>query len=415
MPLAGKRALFISYNGMLDPLGQSQVIPYLRELAKLGVEFTLLSFERRVAFTPEGSEKCRQLKTQLAAFKIDWHWLRYHKRFSLIATGFDVLSGIRHATRLVKQKQIELIHARSHIPATIATSLKWRIPLKMIFDVRGLMADEYVDAGHWRKGDVPYRLTKLAERRAFSAADGVVTLTERIWPIIKLWDGLCDREVPHVVVPCCADLQMFSFDPEQRATRRAELGLGDKLTIVYCGSIDGWYLTDQMADFFAAVIHRRPDSHFLWLTTGSHDRIRGLMRDRNIDSADFTVRRVDINEVPSFLSAADAGLAFIKPSFSKLASSPTKFAEYLGCGLPLIINSGVGDADELINREGVGALVREFNEAEYSSALDVIENLNADPEQTRKRTRVVAERLFDVRRVGAERYADLYEQILSKN
>jgi glycosyltransferase involved in cell wall biosynthesis len=119
--------------------------------------------------------------------------------------------------------------------------------------------------------------------------------------------------------------------------------------------------------------------------------------------------------VPSFLSAADAGLAFIKPSFSKLASSPTKFAEYLGCGLPLIINSGVGDADELINREGVGALVREFNEAEYSSALDVIENLNADPEQTRKRTRVVAERLFDVRRVGAERYAELYEQILSKN
>ncbi len=32
MALEGKRVLYISYNGMLDPLGQSQVIPYLRDL-----------------------------------------------------------------------------------------------------------------------------------------------------------------------------------------------------------------------------------------------------------------------------------------------------------------------------------------------------------------------------------------------
>ena len=50
MVLEGRRVLFISYNGMLDPLGQSQVIPYLRELARAGVRFTLLSFERRAAF-----------------------------------------------------------------------------------------------------------------------------------------------------------------------------------------------------------------------------------------------------------------------------------------------------------------------------------------------------------------------------
>ena len=44
MGLEGRRVLFISYNGMLDPLGQSQVIPYLRELAKRGVRFTLAEF-----------------------------------------------------------------------------------------------------------------------------------------------------------------------------------------------------------------------------------------------------------------------------------------------------------------------------------------------------------------------------------
>ena len=46
MTLKDKRVLYLSYNGMLDPLGQSQVLPYLKELSKLGVRFTLLSFER---------------------------------------------------------------------------------------------------------------------------------------------------------------------------------------------------------------------------------------------------------------------------------------------------------------------------------------------------------------------------------
>src|SRR5438309_8996744 len=83
--LAGKRVLYISYNGMLDPLGQSQVIPYLKELAKLGVEFTLVSFERPQAFTAEGLRRCQELQQELALSKIDWHKLRYHKTPSLPA------------------------------------------------------------------------------------------------------------------------------------------------------------------------------------------------------------------------------------------------------------------------------------------------------------------------------------------
>jgi glycosyltransferase involved in cell wall biosynthesis len=116
--------------------------------------------------------------------------------------------------------------------------------------------------------------------------------------------------------------------------------------------------------------------------------------------------------VPAYLSASDAGLAFIKPCFSKQASSPTKYAEYLGCGLPLIINEGVGDSDLLITREQAGALVRSFDEHEYLNAVAITEGFAAEAEPTRRHTREVAERLFDVRRVGAERYERLYEDVL---
>src|SRR6266446_260705 len=170
MTLKGKRVLFISYNGMLDPLGQSQVIPYLKELSKEGVSFTLLSFERDHAYTRAGLEQSADLRQELAESEIDWHWLPYHRSPSLPATGYDVWAGIRYGSRLVRRKQIEMVHARSHIPATIALWLKRRFGVKMIFDVRGLLADEYVDAGHWRKGSIPYRITKSAEGRALAAA-----------------------------------------------------------------------------------------------------------------------------------------------------------------------------------------------------------------------------------------------------
>jgi glycosyltransferase involved in cell wall biosynthesis len=412
MTLSNRRVLYISYNGMLDPLGQSQVIPYLKELSGAGVSFTLLSFERSHAYTREGRERSDELRGELAASGIDWHWLRYHKTPSLPATSYDVLSGIRYGSRLVRRKQIEMIHARSHIPATIALRLKRRFGVKMIFDVRGLMADEYVDAGHWQKDSVPYRITKSVERRALAGADGIVTLTERIWPIIKEWEALRNHNVVHEVIPCCADLELFRFSRGDRDRRRTELGLQDRFAIVYSGSIDGWYLTESMADFFVTLRKQKGNAHFLWLTPARHERVHDLMRERGVGESDYTVLASTPRDVPSYLSAADVGLAFIKPCFSKLASSPTKYAEYLGCGLPLIINEGVGDSDALITREKVGALVRAFVELEYAKASAAIESFAGYPEQTRQRAREVAERLFDVRRVGAERYARLYETVL---
>ena len=415
MALEERRVLFISYNGMLDPLGQSQVLPYLRELTKRGLQFTLLSFERPNAFASEGVARREELQRNLAAQGIDWHYLPYHQTPSLGATIFDVANGIRLARKLIKRKQIELVHARSHIPATIALALKRHFGVKLIFDLRGLLADEYVDAGHWRKGSIPYRLTKAMERRAFAAADGVVTLTESIWPIIKQWPALRNRPaVIHQVVPCCADLDLFKFSSADRERRRRELGVSDRFVVVYSGSIDGWYLTERMADFFSEVLKQRPDAHFLWLTPARHERLRNLMQERRIDESSYTVLAAASRDVASYLSAGDVGLAFIKSCFSKLASSPTKYAEYLGCGLPLLINSGVGDSDALITQEGVGALVTEFKSSEYAKVITTIERFVRDAPETRRRTRAVAERLFDVRTVGADRYASLYERVFSQ-
>jgi len=410
--LEGRRVMFISYNGMLDPLGQTQVLPYLRELAKKGVRFTLLSFERTRAFTAEGAAKCEELRRELETQGIEWHRLRYHRRPSVPATIYDVLAGIRKASVLVQRNKIEMVHARGHIPATIALALKRRFGIKMIFDLRGLMAEEYVDAEHWRQGGLPYRITKSAERQILAATDAIVTLTERIWPIIREWEGLRGRTPHHEVIPCCVDLARFQFSNEERVRRRNELGLVDQFTVVYSGSLDGWYLTETMADFFASFVKRNPKAHLLWLTTGSHDRVRQLMGDRNVGAEHYSVRAVAAAEVPSYLSAADAGLAFIKRCVSKMASSPTKNGEYLACGLPLIINAGIGDSDALVDQWQAGVLVEEFTETEYAGAGKHIEAMVASP-GAREKARRVAEQLFNLEAVAGERYASLYSRVLN--
>jgi glycosyltransferase involved in cell wall biosynthesis len=321
---------------------------------------------------------------------------------------------VRKAISLARKKGFDAVHARGHIPAAIALRVKAAFNCRFIFDIRGLMADEYVDAGHWRERSVPWRMTKALERRALFAADGVVTLTDRIWPIISNWEGLAGRSVEHVVVPCCADLNRFRFDPDARERVRSELNLKDKFIVVYSGSIGGWYLNEEMADFFAYMLNSRANSHALWLTPTGHPELRRLMESRGISPDRYTVASARPQEVSAFLSASDAGLAFIKPCFSKLASSPTKNAEFLACGLPVIINSDIGDSDSLINVEKVGALVHRFDEENYQSALEIVEEALADRNVTRNRSREVAERLFDVGGVGLARYRDLYDRVISR-
>ena len=410
--LKGRRVLYISYNGMLDPLGQSQVIPYLRELSGRGVRFTLLSYERAAAFAAEGQEQCRQLKEALAAHDIEWHYLRYHKRPSLPATTYDILAGVLFGASIVKRQGIEMIHARGYIPAAIALALKKRFGVKMIFDIRGLMGEEYVDAAHWSPGSFYYRSTKMMERRALAATDGIVTLTHKLWPVIREWDGLRGRQVCRQVIPCCTDLERFAFREEDRVQRRAELGLDGRFVVVYSGSIGSWYLSDRMADLFLALLKRRPNAHFLWLTQGDPELIKNLIRVRAIDETQYTIKSAQPVEVASYLCASDMGIAFFKPGLSKLATSPTKVAEYLACGLPVILNSGIGDSDALVTREGAGALVDQFTIQEYESAISKVLEMLEDVDANRRHMRDIADRLFDVTGVGLSGYASLYEDVL---
>jgi glycosyltransferase involved in cell wall biosynthesis len=319
--------LFISYNALIEPLGPTQILPYVCGLADTH-DMVVLSFEKRVRSADEDARDTAHVDQILKARGIRWIRLPYHKRPSLPATLFDITRGITRVVGEHKRQPFDLVHARGYVPGAIAWGVKKRIGLPFLFDIRGLQADEYVDAGHWDPRGVKFRLTKRIEQAILRDADGIVTLTDAVRPVLREFDGLKERPTPPPwsVIPTCVDLEHFRFDAAGRERVRGQLGVGDRPVLVYAGSIGTYYLLDEMLDFYQAARERWPGLFLLALVNRSPETVTRALAARGVPSTDAAVTWARHADMPAYLSAADAGLAFVRPSPSKRSASPTKYA-----------------------------------------------------------------------------------------
>ena len=246
------RTLYLCYFGLREPLVQTQVLPYLRQLSRSGIDVGLLTFEpnRRASWSrSEAGDWCDRLQ----ADGIRWFSLPYHKRPSLPATTYDIAAGGWMAARLVRRHGYDVVHARAHVAAAMGAIAKRLAGCRLIFDIRGFNPEEYVDAGVWPENGLNYRLAKRVERRLLSTADGFVVLTEKARDI--LFPGCSDSDSkgrPVEVIPCCVDLDRFEAAAAlPREQIRRELGVAGRRVLVYVGSLGGFYLTEEMAEFLA--------------------------------------------------------------------------------------------------------------------------------------------------------------------
>jgi hypothetical protein len=156
-----------------EPLVQTQVLPYLREVRKDGLKISILTFEPN----PQENwtdEQIRFEREKLAAEGIEWHFLTYHKSPSVPATIFDVFNGARFAVKLNRKKKIDVFHARSHVAAMIGALAKNITGGKLLFDIRGFFPEEYTDAGNWRENGRIYKTVKKTEKWLLKKSDGFV-------------------------------------------------------------------------------------------------------------------------------------------------------------------------------------------------------------------------------------------------
>lgn len=414
------KTLYLCYFGLREPLVQTQVLPYLREIVKGGTAANILTFETNPKETWT-QEQIAEMKRKLAAEGINWDFLTYHKRPSAPATLFDVLCGAFYAWRLARRENIDVFHARVHMPAMMGALAKkflfGKKKPKLLFDIRGFFPEEYTDAGIWKENGWLYKTVKKIEKWLFKESDAFVVLTEKARDILfpeSKESGFDKFGRPVEVIPCCIDKKRFeSADILDREEIRRELNIENKKVFIYVGSFGGWYLTEDMARFFAQAHSADPDLFTIILTQRDLENVKQTLQDKGLNEHDFLIKSVSPREVPNYLNASDAAISFIKACYSKQSSSPTKIAEYLAAGLPVISNSGVGDLDALIENNKVGVILQGFDSESYSKALENIDVLLQDT-SLREHCRKIADEQFDLEKVAGERYRRVYEKILNE-
>ena len=385
--------LYITYDGMLEPLGQSQVLAYLKRLSA-DRRIHLISFEKAEDWAKLTERK--RIAQDIAGAGIVWHPLRYHKRPSALATAWDVACGIVVGLWLVMWYRLRIVHARSYVPSVMALAIKRMTGAKYLFDMRGFWADERVDGNLWPRSGRMFRVAKGFERRFLLAADHVVSLTHAAVREMQRFEYLQGRMPPVTVIPTCADLARFTPMPRERGG----------FVLGYVGSAGTWYLFDEAAAGFAQLLRLQPDARLLVLNRGEHAYIRERLAIAGVPAEAVELISATHADMPRQMARMDAGIFFIKPVFSKQASAPTKLAEFLGCGVPCLGNAGVGDMAEVLEGGHVGVALKSFDEAALANGLQELLQLVADP-ATRARCVAAAQKHFSLDE-GVRRYAAVY-------
>lgn len=400
------RILYISYNGLLEEIVPSQVIAYLKKLTAANYEFTLLTFERNDKVKEAGRQKMLGFKDDLGKKRIDWYWLRYHKRFPLFATTFDIAAGAICVIYFIIAKKIKMVHARSIVPAAMCLAAKL-FGVKFIFDTRGLLAEEYVGGGHWKEGCFKYKLVKFFEKLCLKAADAVVVLTDkhRDYLLSLAWFAGKNKGNFLKVIPCCVDLDRF-----KSALNSSEEKLNNGFIFVYLGKVGKHYMMDEMLDFLKIAFKAMPSSKFMIITQSSQGPIWDMIDSKKLPRENILIKKPVFEEIPSLVSLAGCGIFFINP-YKKFGSSPIKLGEFLSCGIPVIINRGIGDTEELVNKNKIGVVVDQFNEDSYKKALTELLELIRENKKLNDRCRCVASDYLSLE-LGVSRYKALYEDLL---
>lgn len=337
MPESVARIAYLSYDGLTDTLGQSQILPYILGLEEQGFEFCIFSFEKKSSFE-SGKAKVEQLIT---GRKIEWHPLPYHKYPPVISTLFDIVVLKATLQKEWQKKPFQIIHCRSYITTLVGQAMKRSKKIRFIFDMRGFWADERVEGGLWRLSNplyqVIYQYFKKKEKQFLSEADYIVSLTENAKQEILSWKI---KTAPIVVIPTCVDLVFFNpenINVKDQDELRFKLEITkNAFVLLYLGSWGTWYLTKEMFQFFEQVRTRKPEAIFLIVTPD-------FVEIPSVFKSFVRVTQVSRESVPLLISISSGAVAFIKPSFSKKASSATKLAEILAMKVPIVSNAGWGD------------------------------------------------------------------------
>ena len=162
------------------------------------------------------------------------------------------------------------------------------------------------------------------------------------------------KEMPTFVIPCGVigpDDQLMS----RRNLWRDSYGWQDKIVWNYCGGLSVWQHVDEIIDEFAKL--PGDDDHVLWLMTPAPDVVKRKCLDKGIPARRIVCEHLTPAEVDARLPAADIGFLIRDDNITNRVAFPNKFAQYINCGLLVLMTSIKSDPVELAEKFGIAFFI----------------------------------------------------------
>ncbi|MGY6552421.1 MAG: glycosyltransferase [Erythrobacter sp.] len=389
--------IYLTRNGLLEPLGQSQVFAYLRGLSQ-DYRITLITYEKDE--DRADVKRMDAMRTECASLGIRWLPQRFRPQPKVIAPALSMLRMVWLVHREARSQGARLIHARSYIPAAVGLVVSRMTGIPFIFDMRALWPEELITAGRLRRGSLLHRAIVAAERACLRNAGAVVSLTHaavdhlnRTYP-----DDMAGQLVE--VIPTCADLDRFV--PASDPPRHRVIGcLGTVLS--------GWFRLDWLASFLSVAAQNDPDVIFQLTTRDDPKKVREGLDPKGLLGDRLQIAPAASQDVHRVLQQQTASVMFFTDGLGKLGSSPTRMAEILGCGIPVVANDGVGDVARVIHDYRVGVLAESLEPQAMATAWSELLALLEDPDLA-ARCRTAAQEVFSLE-TGTAAYARIYARL----
>jgi glycosyltransferase involved in cell wall biosynthesis len=366
---------YISHDALTEGIGMSQIRPLVKGLAKQGWKTTLVSMEKGIP-SPQAYEELKRAG-------VAWIPLQFGHR--------GKLSGIFRLVRLVLfLPKADVYHCRGDL-AAMAVALRGK--KNFVWDVRGLWGEQKIVIGTARDNKITKNLFLFIERFIARRAGAVTALAKALFPVLEERANTLPKI--REVIPTCVDLDLFQLKREFPAQN----------TLLLSGVFNNYYDIEEMKSVITSI-RKELNLYVIWCRGAESDRIK-------LDVGEDEIRIKKQNEMPVEIQSASFGMAICKSNagISLVGVMPTKVAEFLAAGRPIIVSSGMGDLDDLILKNRVGVVI-ESGKNHKTLASELLTLLK--DENTPIRCRKVAERHFNMNQ-AIKQYENLYFKIIESS
>lgn len=395
------QVLYITYDGIADPLGLSQIIPYLRGIASKA-SIHVISFEKK-NISPE---TITSLSKELSKNMITWDRLDFSEKKNIFSKAKDFFILHMAVFKYVYSSNVDVIHARGLPPAITAAFVGLFSKTKLLFDMRGLWADERITKGSWKKHNLfdsfQYKIFKLLERFVVKRSTKIITLTKSV--IAELKNIQSDISEKITIIPCAADFNIFKPESEQK---KVKLKIrDDSFVLGYLGSVGPLYQFKKFLELFMILRGSNKNISAL-IVTNNLIEARKQIKEAKLSLTDPEVILIRANreEVPSYINYMDVLVSFCTDAYSAKGASPTKIGEALACGVPVISNQGIGDTDIILKEINGGIILPTLESKDFSNyAKKILELKSLKSKDLSYR----AKNIFDLN-IAIKKYLEVYE------